>query len=113
MGVRFRKTPALLAVLRVLLHVDRPYGLEIIERTGLPSGTVYPLLARLERDGWVTSFWETEDQDARGPRRRFYEISVDGAERARAALAGKQPSAGGVIVAGRSARRGFAAREAP
>ena len=34
MGARVRKTPALLAVLEALLHVDRSYGLEIIERTG-------------------------------------------------------------------------------
>jgi hypothetical protein len=40
MGVRLRKTPALLAVLQALLHTDRPYGLQIIERTGLASGTV-------------------------------------------------------------------------
>jgi DNA-binding PadR family transcriptional regulator len=87
MGVRLRKTPALLAVLQVLLDVDRPYGLEVIERTGLPSGTVYPLLARLESEGWVTSQWEDGDPGARGPRKRFYEIAVVGAESARAALA--------------------------
>jgi PadR family transcriptional regulator PadR len=94
-GVKNRKTPAFLAVISVLLHVDRPYGLEIIERTGLASGTVYPLLARLEREGWVTSHWETGDTDTRGPRKRFYEITADGAEQARAALARQyKPSPG-------------------
>jgi PadR family transcriptional regulator, regulatory protein PadR len=85
-GVRFRKTPALLAVLHVLLHVENPYGLEIIERTGLPSGTVYPMLARLESEGWVTSHWEAGDPSARGPRKRFYEITVNGADEAKLAL---------------------------
>jgi PadR family transcriptional regulator, regulatory protein PadR len=90
MGVRLRKTPAFLAVIEVLLATDRPYGLEIIERTGLPSGTVYPLLARLEAEGWVASHWEASDARARGPRKRIYEITVAGAERARAALAGQR-----------------------
>lgn len=43
-----------MAVLQVLMH--RPvYGLEIIRATDLPGGTVYPMLARLEAEGWVTS----------------------------------------------------------
>jgi PadR family transcriptional regulator PadR len=113
MGVRFRKTPALLAVLQVLLHVDRPYGLEIIERTGLASGTVYPLLARLENEGWVISYWETEEPTSRGPRRRFYEITVDGAERARAALLGYPKTVARAGITSRSRRPGLAGGEAP
>jgi DNA-binding PadR family transcriptional regulator len=89
MGSAFRKTPALLAVFDALLNLDQPYGLEIIERTGLPSGTIYPLLARLETAGWVTSRWESDQPAARGPRKRFYEITAAGAEQARAALAGR------------------------
>jgi PadR family transcriptional regulator PadR len=34
------------------------YGFEVIDATALPSGTVYPALGRLERDGLVTSSWE-------------------------------------------------------
>jgi PadR family transcriptional regulator PadR len=113
MGVRFRKTPALLAVLQVLLYVDRPYGLEVIERTGLPSGTVYPLLARLESEGWITSYWETDTPGARGPRKRFYEITVDGAERARAALADYPKTAARAGIVSRSRRPGLARGEAP
>jgi PadR family transcriptional regulator, regulatory protein PadR len=108
MGVRFRRTPALLAVLQVLLHADRTYGLEIIERTGLPSGTVYPLLARLEIEGWVTSYWETDDAGARGPRKRFYEITVTGAENARTVLAGQRPATSGTGIAGPVRRQGLA-----
>ncbi|NES16596.1 MULTISPECIES: PadR family transcriptional regulator [Micromonospora] len=69
-------------VLRVLLEEGRPrWGLEIIKVTGRPSGSVYPLLERLERHGWVTSSWE-EETDRRGPRRRMYELTTDGAREA-------------------------------
>ncbi len=112
MGVRLRKTPAFLAVIGVLLHTDRPYGLEIIERTGLPSGTVYPMLARLEHEGWVTSRWETSDPDARGPRKRIYEITVEGAEQARAALAGQRKASPGGVTAARVKRPGLAGESA-
>ncbi|MER5338222.1 PadR family transcriptional regulator [Micromonospora sp. NPDC049460] len=70
-------------VLRVLVDSDRPrWGLEIIKVTGRPSGSVYPLLERLERNGWVTSHWEDET-DRRGPRRRMYQLTADGAVAAR------------------------------
>src|ERR1700722_14923207 len=34
------------------------YGLELSEETGLQPGTAYPILLRLEHEGWVTSRWE-------------------------------------------------------
>ena len=40
------------------------YGFDIIDTTGLPSGTVYPALSRLERDGYVRSAWEDEQSRA-------------------------------------------------
>ncbi|MBY8850782.1 PadR family transcriptional regulator [Saccharothrix sp. MB29] len=46
--------------------------------TGRPSGSVYPLLDRLERAGWVTSTWD-DDAERRGPRRRVYVLTPDGA----------------------------------
>ncbi|MEH1014754.1 helix-turn-helix transcriptional regulator [Micromonospora sp. CPCC 206060] len=70
-------------VLAVLVEEDRPrWGLEIIKLTGRPTGTVYPLLDRLERAGWVTSHWD-EDSHRRGPRRRMYRLTTDGATEAR------------------------------
>ncbi|MEV0676560.1 PadR family transcriptional regulator [Actinosynnema sp. NPDC050436] len=69
-------------VLEVLLDGDRPrWGLEIIKLTGRPSGSVYPLLDRLERAGWVTSGWD-DDAERRGPRRRMYLLTPDGAKEA-------------------------------
>lgn len=56
------------------------YGFRIIEETGLPSGTVYPLLRRFEAAGLVTSDWETDvspSEEGR-PRRRYYRIEAAG-----------------------------------
>jgi PadR family transcriptional regulator, regulatory protein PadR len=92
MGVRLRKTPALLAVLECLLYRDKPYGLEIIDQTGLPNGTVYPILARLEGEGFATSYWETDEPDACRPRKRFYEVTSVGSAFARYALAERPPT---------------------
>jgi PadR family transcriptional regulator PadR len=87
-GTRLRKTPAMLAVLEALLEMDRPYGQEVMDRTDRPSGTIYPILARLERVGWVDSAWEdpSAHEQAGRPRRRFYRLTSDGADQARAAL---------------------------
>lgn len=64
------------------------YGLQICQDAGLPSGTIHPILARLERLGWLESRWEDADPQAQGrPRRRYYRLTEDGAERARIALA--------------------------
>jgi PadR family transcriptional regulator, regulatory protein PadR len=60
---------------------DRPtYGLDIVTTTGLPSGTVYPTLARLRRSGLVTARWEDQrDAEREGrPRRRYYELTGAG-----------------------------------
>ncbi|SCL19053.1 Transcriptional regulator PadR-like family protein [Micromonospora pallida] len=70
-------------VLAVLTGSDQPrWGLEIIKLTGRPSGSVYPLLDRLERAGWVTSHWD-DDSGRRGPRRRLYQLTADGVIEAR------------------------------
>ena len=70
------------------------YGFDIMDATNLPSGTVYPILRRFERDGLVTSEWESEGfaQREQRPPRRYYSLTADGektladnAERYRAA----------------------------
>jgi DNA-binding PadR family transcriptional regulator len=64
------------------------YGLQICAEAGLPSGTIHPILARLESLGWVESHWEDIDTHTEGrPRRRYYSLTTDGAELARGALA--------------------------
>jgi PadR family transcriptional regulator PadR len=78
------------AVLKVLLeHPTREfYGLQISQRAKLATGTIHPILARLEGLGWLESHWEDVDPVQAGrPRRRYYRLSPDGAEQARQALA--------------------------
>ncbi|HSV65129.1 MAG TPA: helix-turn-helix transcriptional regulator [Mycobacteriales bacterium] len=77
-------------VLRALLEspTRERYGLELGQAAGLPSGTIHPILARLEAVGWLESSWEEIDPHVAGrPRRRYYVLTADGAERARDALA--------------------------
>ena len=61
------------------------YGFRVIERTGLPSGTVYPALRRLERDGLVQSHWEQQsiaDAEQR-PLRKYYKLTPSGRKQLR------------------------------
>jgi PadR family transcriptional regulator len=77
-------------VLRALLAdpAQEMYGLQVCTEAGLPSGTIHPILARLERLGWAESRWEDVDARQEGrPRRRYYRLTEEGAERARIALA--------------------------
>ena len=64
------------------------YGFSLMETTGLPSGTVYPALRRLERDELLRSSWEKQsiaDAEQRPPR-KYYKLTAAG----RAALAASQ-----------------------
>src|SRR5947209_10647975 len=64
------------------------YGVEIGEKAELRSGTVHPILARLEGVGWLESRWEEIEPRAEGrPPRRSYPLTADGARAAQAALA--------------------------
>jgi len=59
------------------------YGLELSEKTGLLPGTAYPILLRLESQGWVTSRWEDIDPHAeKRPARRYYRLTANGAAQA-------------------------------
>lgn len=56
------------------------FGFDVMDATGLPSGTIYPALRRLEAQGLVESNWEV-DADARRanrPRRRYYQLTKAG-----------------------------------
>ena len=77
-------------VLRVFLDdvSAQRYGMEIMDIAELPSGTVHPILARLEGLGWVESQWEDIDPRTEGrPPRRYYRLTASGAGHARQALA--------------------------
>ncbi|MEV4496530.1 helix-turn-helix transcriptional regulator [Micromonospora arborensis] len=64
------------------------YGLDLMRLTGLPSGTLYPVLHRLSGAGWLAADWEVIDPVAAGrPARRYYQLTAVGAAQARRALA--------------------------
>jgi DNA-binding PadR family transcriptional regulator len=88
-----RMTLSTLRVLAVLLAepTGEHYGLELCRAAELPGGTLYPILARLEGVGWLTSAWEDIDETAQGRRRRrYYRLTDSGAERARQVMADHQ-----------------------
>jgi PadR family transcriptional regulator, regulatory protein PadR len=56
------------------------YGFSVMEMTGLPSGTVYPAMRRLERDELIRSHWEKQsiaDAEQR-PARKYYKLTSAG-----------------------------------
>jgi hypothetical protein len=73
-----RLTPALRDVLICLLNTGGEiWGLRVSTTTGRPTGTVYPMLERLEREELVASRWEM-NFDRPGPRRRLYALTETG-----------------------------------
>jgi PadR family transcriptional regulator PadR len=79
-----------LRVLKVFL--DGPQeglaGSDIWKTLGLFTGTVYPILLRLNGAGWLSSDWEKLPASELGrPRKRIYKLTPTGYNKARAALA--------------------------
>jgi DNA-binding PadR family transcriptional regulator len=77
-------------VLRVFLDDTAAprYGYDLMKAARLPSGTLYPMLARLQAEGLVTSEWEPKPQDASGrPPRKYYQLTGEGIRVARLELA--------------------------
>jgi PadR family transcriptional regulator PadR len=66
-------------VLQALLQ-GHHHGFDIMDATGLPSGTVYPILRRLDAEGCVRSRWERqgEARKEQRPPRRYYELTSHG-----------------------------------
>lgn len=83
-------TNVLERVLRVFLedpHADR-YGYDLMKAAKVASGTLYPMLARLQDEGLVTSAWEETRPDAGGrPPRKYYRLTGEGIRIARFELA--------------------------
>jgi PadR family transcriptional regulator PadR len=85
------RTPRLtLPTAMVLLAVSRNYryGFDISDATGLPSGTVYPVLRRLEDAGLLRSQWESAEiaRAEQRPPRRYYTVTGSGAQSVRDAI---------------------------
>lgn len=77
---QLRKGILELAVMGVLYH-ERHYGYSLVRvltqdgSISLKEGTVYPILARLDRDGLVRSEWV---ESVQGPPRKYYELTAAG-----------------------------------
>lgn len=93
------------AAAAVLQSIGRGFrhGFDVSRATGLPSGTVYPALRRLEDAGFVTSAWEDHRlaRDAQRPPRKYYEITAKGDEALAAAVARYR------LLEGPAARKGL------
>ena len=76
------------AVVLVAISRRLRYGFDIIDATGLQSGSVYPILRRLEDAGLLRSKWEPvrAARDEQRPPRRYYQLTGAGAETLREAL---------------------------
>ncbi len=81
MGRLFSLTYPTAAVLLAIRHGHR-YGFDVMDATGLPDGTVYPILRRLERRGVLAASWEDEAtaRSEHRPQRRYYRVTPVGEE---------------------------------
>src|SRR5688572_7149423 len=83
------------------------HGFDVIDTTGLPSGTVYPALGRLERDGLLKSTWEdaAAAHAEKRPPRRYYRVTAQGSRVLEAEVA-RYRSLGSVRAANPARGRG-------
>ena len=72
-------------VLTALLDAEWTYGYDLSKATGLKSGTLYPILARLSDAEWLSTKWEAVSGAGRPPR-HLYRLTARGRAAARAAL---------------------------
>ncbi|ADD41180.1 PadR family transcriptional regulator [Stackebrandtia nassauensis] len=89
MSQKVKVTAAVATVLGSLMESPDAdhYGLELMKSTGLPSGTLYPILVRLQRAEWLEACWEDVDASQAGrPARKYYRLTPDGTVAARREL---------------------------
>jgi PadR family transcriptional regulator PadR len=91
MGIRLRLSHQTLDILEVLLaHPSQwHYGYAISRQTSIPSGTLYPILMRLDKSGWLETRWEDAPTAGRPPR-HLYRLTGNGREWAREELRSAQ-----------------------
>jgi DNA-binding PadR family transcriptional regulator len=87
-----RLTQQTLSVLGTLARGQELPGVEISKMCGLATGTLYPILYRLEEYGWLDSRWEAGDPATLGrPRRRYYRITGEGVRKVDAIIGALMP----------------------
>jgi len=85
------------------------YGYDLMKASGLPSGTLYPMLGRLQEQGLVSSAWEPPGGDGSGrPARRYYWLTDEGIQTGREELARADSARPRARSAGRASARGAA-----
>jgi PadR family transcriptional regulator, regulatory protein PadR len=79
MALRLRVSPQTFAVLDALLQhpAQWRHGYSLSQQTELPSGTLYPILMRLEKAGWLETRWEQPGNLGRPPR-HLYRLTAQG-----------------------------------
>ncbi|MEV0459147.1 PadR family transcriptional regulator [Catellatospora methionotrophica] len=78
MNAELRMTVPVARVLAALVAdpAGDHYGMELMHAAGLPSGTLYPILARLTEAGWLDKRWEDIDPSSAGrPARAYYQLT--------------------------------------
>ncbi len=78
-------------LLRALVENAEAHGWEIMKTVKRSGPTVYNVLDRLEDLGWITGRWDDQSPPGR-PRRRYYQLTPTGAERARCLVAERRPA---------------------
>lgn len=75
-----RRTQTVIAIARVLMSdPDKPHwGASIIATTNVTSGSVYPILRRMENEGWLDSILEVTDAGVTRPPRRYVRVTATG-----------------------------------
>ena len=94
MGIRLRSSRQTLAILAALLArpADWQHGYALARQTNLPSGTLYPILMRLEKLSWLETRWEESVPHGRPPR-HLYRLTTNGQEWAREELLSAEQTA--------------------
>lgn len=95
-----RITGPMLKVLRDLIGhpLQGRSGADIAKSTGLASGTLYPILFRLEKSGWLHSEWEDViPSEVKRPRRRLYQMTAIGATSCRETFRDLLPGRGELV----------------
>jgi DNA-binding PadR family transcriptional regulator len=72
------------------------HGYDLSRETGLKSGTLYPILIRLEQQGWLDAQWEDEPAPGK-PRRHLYRLTALGVEEAQRIRKTRRAGARGVL----------------
>jgi PadR family transcriptional regulator PadR len=92
MGRRIRISPQTLSLLEALLHKPTTWhhGYALSQQTNLASGTLYPILMRLERLRWLETTWEQPGTAAGRPPRHLYRLTSEARAWAREELADAQ-----------------------